>query len=206
MRIRTLWFTGFSLTVMSMALAGLYYWMPSLMQRRFGLGEAAAGGISGLVSLVGVVGGTIVGARLGQRPRGSLGLAPWRVLVGGAGILLNGLLMAGALAMPGVAGFSLLVFLSAFFGAFAIPTLTACVADVIPARDRGVGFGVLQVAATAGMALGPLVVGVVSDVTDSLLTGMACLVPPILVAGVSALACRPWVERDAATVLSAARE
>jgi MFS family permease len=205
LRIRTLWFTGFSLTVMSMALAGLYYWMPSLMQRRFDLGEAAAGGISGLVSLVGVVGGTVVGSRLGQRPRGSLGLAPWRVLVGGAGILLNGMLMAGALAMPGVAAFSLLVFLSAFFGAFAIPTLTACVADVIPARDRGVGFGVLQVAATAGMALGPLVVGIVSDVTDSLLTGMACLVPLILVAGVSALACRPWVERDAAAVLTAAR-
>ena len=104
LRIRTLWFTGFSLTVMSMALAGLYYWMPSLMQRRFDLGEAAAGGISGLVSLVGVVGGTVVGSRLGQRPRGSLGLAPWRVLVGGAGILLNGVLMAGALAMPGVGG------------------------------------------------------------------------------------------------------
>ena len=205
LRIRTLWFTGFGLSVMSLALAGLYYWMPTLMQRRFDLGEAAAGGISGLVSLVGVVGGTVVGARLGQRPRGSLGLAPWRVVIGGTGILLNGLLMAGALAMPGAAAFSLLVFLSAFFGAFAIPTLTACVADVIPARDRGVGFGVLQLAATVGMAIGPLIVGIVSDVTDSLLTGMACLVPLILVAGVSALACRPWVERDAAAVLSAAR-
>jgi MFS family permease len=204
-RIRTLWFTGFSLTVSSLALTGLYYWMPSLMQRRFGVGEATAGGISGLVSLVGVVGGTVVGVRLGQRPRGGLGLAPWRVVVGGVGILLNGLLMAAALAMPGVGVFSLFVFLSAFFGSWAIPTLTACVADVIPASDRGVGFGVLQVAATVGMAVGPLVVGVVSDTSGSLLTGMACLVPLMLVAGVSSLACRPWVERDAAAVLSAAR-
>jgi MFS family permease len=114
--------------------------------------------------------------------------------------------MAAALAAPNAAGLSLLLFLSAFSGAFAIPTLTACVADVIPARDRGVAFGVLQVAATVGMAIGPLLVGIVSDTTDSLLTGMAWLVPLMLVGGVSALASRTCVERDADAVLTAARE
>jgi MFS family permease len=205
-RIPTLWYTGFSLTVMSLSLAGLYYWMPSLIQRRYELGEAAAGSIAGAVSLAGVVGGTLVGARLGRRARAGMGLAPWRVVVGGVGILLNGVLMAAALASASVTPFAVLLLLSAFFGALAIPTLTACVADVIPARDRGVGFGVLQVAATVGLALGPLLVGVVSDLSDSLLTGMAVLVPLILVAGLASLAARPFVQRDADAVLAAARE
>jgi MFS family permease len=204
-RIRTLWYTGFSLTIMSLALAGLYYWMPSLMQRRFELGDAAAGSIAGAVSLLGVVGGTLVGARLGQRARGGMALAAWRVVVGGVGILLMGLLMAGALAASSVGVFSGLLLMSAFFGAFAIPTLTACVADVIPARDRGVGFGVLQVAATVGMAAGPLLVGVVSDSTGSLLTGMAWLVPLMLVGGIASLAARAFVVGDADAVLEAAR-
>jgi MFS family permease len=158
------------------------------------------------VSLAGVVGGTLVGARLGRRARAGMGLAPWRVVVGGVGILLNGVLMAAALASASVTPFAVLLLLSAFFGALAIPTLTACVADVIPARDRGVGFGVLQVAATVGLALGPLLVGVVSDLSDSLLTGMAVLVPLILVAGLASLAARPFVQRDADAVLAAARE
>jgi hypothetical protein len=51
-----------------------------------------------------------------------------------------------------------------------------------------------------------LIVGVVSDLSDSLLTGMAVLVPLILVAGLASLAARPFVQRDADAVLAAARE
>ena len=204
-RIPTLWYTGFSLTIMSLALAGLYYWLPTFVQRRWELGEGAAGSITGAVSLVGVVGGTLAGARLGRQPRAGMALAPWRVVVGGTGLLLMGLLTAPALAAPSVTVFAVLLLASAFFGALSIPTLTACVADVIPARDRGVGFAVLQVAATVGLAAGPLLVGVVSDATGSLLAGMAWLVPLMLVGGVASLAARTLVERDADAVLAAAR-
>jgi MFS family permease len=204
-RIPTLWYTGFSLTVMSLALAGLYYWLPTLVQRRWDLGEAAAGSISGAVSLLGVVGGTLVGARLGRQPRLGMALAPWRVVVGGTGLLLMGLLTAPALASPSVTAFALLLLASSFFGALSIPTLTACVADVIPAGDRGVGFAVLQVAGTVGLAAGPLLVGVISDATGSLLAGMVWLVPLMLVGGVASLAARPLVTRDADAVLTAAR-
>jgi MFS family permease len=204
-RIPTLWYTGFSLTIMSLALAGLYYWLPTFVQRRWELGEGAAGSITGAVSLVGVVGGTLAGARLGRQPRAGMALAPWRVVVGGTGLLLMGLLTAPALASPSVAGFAVLLLVSSFFGALSIPTLTACVADVIPARDRGVGFAVLQVAATVGLAAGPLLVGVVSDATGSLLAGLAWLVPLMLVGGVASLAARTLVARDADAVLAAAR-
>jgi MFS family permease len=204
-RIPTLWYTGFSLTVMSLALAGLYYWLPTLAQRRWDLGEGAAGAIAGAVSLVGVVGGTLAGARLGRAPRLGMALAPWRVVVGGTGLLLMGLLTAPALASPSVGVFAVLLLASAFFGALSIPTLTACVADVIPASDRGVGFAVLQVTATLGLAAGPLMVGIVSDTSDSLLTGMLWLVPLMLVGGVASLAARTLVARDADAVLAAAR-
>jgi MFS-type transporter involved in bile tolerance (Atg22 family) len=157
------------------------------------------------VSLVGVVGGTVAGSRLGSRPRGGTTLARWRVLVGGTGLLLNAGFMAAALATPVAGGLALLLLLSAFSGALAIPTLTACVADVIPAADRGCGFGVLQVGATTGAALGPLAVGVISDATGSLLTGMVWLVPLLVLGGVTALASHTRVDRDAAAVLVAAR-
>ncbi|MGB6050105.1 MAG: MFS transporter, partial [Rhodococcus sp. (in: high G+C Gram-positive bacteria)] len=180
LRIRTLWYTGAALTVMSISIGGLTFWIPSLLQREFGLSEAAAATLGGGLTLLGIVLGTLVAARVTRRAVVGT-LARWRVLLGGIGILVGSIFMTGALTVETTVVFVALLTLFAFFSAFALPTLTACVADVVPARDRGLGFGLLQIAATVGGAVGPLLVGVVSEAAGSLKTGMVPLLPLLVV-------------------------
>ncbi|MBY6367844.1 MFS transporter [Rhodococcus corynebacterioides] len=198
--IRTLWGTGAALTVMSLAVGGLTFWVPSLLQRRFGLGDGAAATAGGGLTLVGIVAGTLVGSALTRRPL-AFSSAQWRVVVGGVGILAGAAAMSAALAVDGAVGFCLLLTLFAFFAAWALPTLTSCVADVLPARDRGLGYGALQIGATAGGAVGPLLVGAVSDASGSLTVGMVPLLPLLVVGGVLALCAYPFVAPDAQRVL-----
>lgn len=201
--IRTLWGTGAALTVMSLAVGGLTFWAPSLLQRRFGLGDGAAAAAGGGLTLIGVVAGTLVGAALTRR---SLAPTPaqWRVVVGGVGILGGTVAMTAALAVEGVLAFCVLLTLFAFLAAWALPTLTSCVADVLPAQDRGLGYGALQIGATVGGAIGPLLVGAVSDAADSLTVGMVPLLPLLVIGGVLALCAYPFVAPDAQRVLDAA--
>ena len=201
--IRTLWGTGAALTVMSLAVGGLTFWAPSLLQRRYGLGDGAAAAAGGGLTLIGVVAGTLVGAALTRR---SLAPTPaqWRVVVGGVGILGGTAAMTAALAVEGVLAFCVLLTLFAFLAAWALPTLTSCVADVLPAQDRGLGYGALQIGATVGGAIGPLLVGAVSEAADSLTVGMVPLLPLLVMGGVLALCAYPFVAPDAQRVLDAA--
>ena len=203
LRIRTLWYTGAALTVMSISIGGLTFWIPSLLQREFGLSEAAAATLGGGLTLLGIVLGTLVAARVTRRAVVGT-LARWRVLLGGIGILVGSIFMTGALTVETTVVFVALLTLFAFFSAFALPTLTACVADVVPARDRGLGFGLLQIAATVGGAVGPLLVGVVSEAAGSLKTGMVPLLPLLVVGGIRALRAYSHVDHDSQRVLVAA--
>ncbi|MGU3431938.1 MFS transporter [Actinomycetes bacterium M1A6_2h] len=201
-RIRTLWFTGAALTVMSLSIGGLTFWLPSLLVRRFGMSESAAATSGGGLTLVGIVAGTLVASLLTRRALVGT-LAQWRVLLGGGGILVGSGVMVGALAAGEQIPFVVALVVFAFFSAFAIPTLTACVADVLTARDRGFGFGLLQIVATVGGAIGPLLVGVVSDRADSLTVGMAPLLPLLTIGGIAALCAYRYVEPDARRVSAA---
>ncbi|MCC8928812.1 MFS transporter [Rhodococcus sp. I2R] len=203
LRIRTLWYTGAALTVMSISIGGLTFWIPSLLQREFGLSEAAAATLGGGLTLLGIVLGTLVAARVTRRAVVGT-LARWRVLLGGIGILVGSIFMTGALTVETTVVFVALLTLFAFFSVFALPTLTACVADVVPARDRGLGFGLLQIAATVGGAVGPLLVGVVSEAAGSLKTGMVPLLPLLVVGGILALRAYSHVDHDSQRVLVAA--
>lgn len=203
--IRTLWFTGAALTVMSLSIGGLTFWLPSLLQRRYGLSESAAATAGGGMTLLGIVVGTLVAAIATRRALVGTNLAQWRVLLGGSGILLGSVFISIALGTDSAAAFIVLLTVFAFFSAFALPTLTACVADVVPARDRGLGFGMLQIAATVGGAIGPLLVGAVSDATNSLTTGVVPLLPLLAVGGVLALMAYRSVEHESQRVLSGAR-
>lgn len=112
--------------------------------------------------------------------------------------------MTAALAVEGVLAFCVLLTLFAFLAAWALPTLTSCVADVLPAQDRGLGYGALQIGATVGGAIGPLLVGAVSEAADSLTVGMVPLLPLLVMGGVLALCAYPFVAPDAQRVLDAA--
>jgi MFS family permease len=202
-RIPTLHLVCLGLTALSFGLGGIFYWLPSLLQRSFALGEARAGTVAGAIGLVGVVGGTLAGGWLGNRWHVSR--TSGRLLAGGGGLVVGTLGLLVTLRASSLALFALLLAASFFAMSIAIPNLMASLADVVVATSRGVGFAVLSFLVTLGSAFGPLLVGAISDVTGSLLVGMYALTVPMLLGGVLVLRARRHFERDAGRVLADAR-
>ncbi|WP_090945875.1 MFS transporter [Nonomuraea jiangxiensis] len=201
--IRTLVLVGLGIMILTFGLGGVYYWLPSLMVRVFGMETGVASSISGGITIVGVLAGTVVGTYLGKRMHGRV--KGGRLLVGGAGITIGSALLGVALLMSSTVALVILILLAVTISSTAIPTCTACVADVVTATSRGVGFAVLQVLLTIGVAFGPLVVGMTSDATGSLLLAMYALIVPMVLGGLVVLAARGSYEREAARVLDDAR-
>ncbi|MGS2644932.1 MFS transporter [Streptosporangium sp. LJ11] len=201
--IRTLLAVSIGLMLLSLGLAGIFYWLPSLLVRNFGIGPAAAGSLGGLMTIVGVVSGTLIGSWLGRRWHGTR--KGGRLLAGGGGITAGSLVLAVALTMDSLAAFCVVVTASSVLTSMAIPNMTASLADVIGAASRGLGFAVLQVLITAGAAFGPLVVGIASDGTGSLISAMYVLIVPMVIGGLLTLSARGFFESDARRVLEDAR-
>ncbi|MEV4065383.1 MFS transporter [Nonomuraea dietziae] len=204
LKIPTLTMVCVGLMVLTLGLAGIAFWMPSLMVRGYGVSPGAAASLAGLISVAGVVGGTLIGAWLGRRMHATR--KGGRLLVGGTGITLGSLTQAAAISMDSLTMLVLLLLASSLLSAMAIPNMTASLADVVGADSRGLAFAVLQLFIAAGAAFGPLVVGISSDSSGSLVTAMYILVVPMVLGGLLCLAARGFFERDAQRVLDAARE
>ncbi|GAA2401267.1 MFS transporter [Nonomuraea africana] len=203
LRIPTLLIVCIGLALLTLGLAGIFFWMPTLMVRTFGVGTGVAGSVSGLITITGPVLGTLIGSRLGSKWHGTI--KGGRLLAGGGGITAGSAVLAGALAMDSMLWLSVLTLVASTLMSIAIPNMTACLADVVGAHARGLGFAVLQLLTTFGGAFGSLIVGRISDSSGSLTTGMYALIPPMVVGGVITLLARGFFERDAARVLEQAR-
>ena len=201
--IPTLVFVCVGLSFLTLGLAGIFFWLPTLMVRGFGTGVGTAGSLSGLITLAGTLTGTLIGSWLGRKWHGTR--KGGRLLAGGGGITAGSLVLAGALAMDSLGALTALVLVACALMSIAIPNMTACLADVVPAAARGLGFAVLQLLITAGGAFGSLIVGIASDRFGSLLSGMYVLVIPMVIGGLLTLGARASFERDARKVLEAAR-
>ncbi|KAB2349134.1 MFS transporter [Actinomadura rudentiformis] len=190
------------LSLLTLGMAGIFYWLPTLMVRTFGVGTGTAGSLSGIITVTGALTGTLAGSWLGRKWHGTR--KGGRLLAGGSGITAGSLVLAGALSMESIGALTALVLLSCSLIAIATPNLTACLADVVPAASRGLGFAVLQLLITGGGALGSLVVGIASDRLGSLLAGMYILVIPMVAGGLLTLKARASFERDAHKVMEQA--
>jgi predicted MFS family arabinose efflux permease len=199
LRIPTLVTVAFSLMALSFGLFGSFYWMPSLIHRSYGVDEGGAAAVAGATTAIGVLIGTACGAWLGRRWYQAR-KAAW-LLIGGGGITVGTVVLAAGLATNALLPLAVSLVLATAFMAMATPTLTAAIAAVVGAASRGVGFAAVQVLAAVGTALGPLVIGVVSDWTGSLKLGMAILLAPMLAGGLVTLAARRFFDRDVARAL-----
>ncbi|TXK39029.1 MFS transporter [Nonomuraea sp. C10] len=202
-RIPTLIFVCVGLGLLTLGLAGVFYWMTTLMVRSFGVETDVAGSLSGLITVAGTLSGTLIGSWLGRKWHGTR--KGGRLLAGGGGITIGALILALALSMDSLAWLTVLTVLASTSMSIAIPNMTACLADVVPASARGLGFAVLQLLMAGFGAFGSLIVGIVSERTGSLLTGMYALVPVMVIGGLLTLGARASFERDARKVLDAAR-
>ncbi|MQA94695.1 MAG: MFS transporter [Streptosporangiales bacterium] len=204
LRVPTLVLVGFSIGLLTIGVAGVFFWLPSLIVRRFGEDAGTAATISGLITLVGVIAGTAIGSyfapRVHSRFKGGM------LVLAGAGITVGASLLFVVLRMPSLLAYGVLLVISVAIMSISIPTATAALADTVPADSRGLGFALLQFLLTGGTALGPLTVGVLSDLTGSLLTGISLTVSPLVIGGLFTLVLgRRFYDRDAARVLEAAR-
>ncbi|MDA0635450.1 MFS transporter [Nonomuraea sp. MCN248] len=204
--VRTLVIVTVGLATLGMGVAGLFYWMPTLIGRTFALTPGQAGALGGLVTVLGVVTGTLAGAWLGRRAH--ITLKGGRVLVGGCGVVAGAVVMATALlaAPRALVPFTLLTAAAVILMSTATPNLTASLADVIGASSRGIAFALAQLVGGSAVAVGPLIVGIVSDRTGSLTTALLLMTLPVLAGGLLTLTARGPYERDAARVLASARE
>lgn len=196
LRIPTLRTVVTGLSILFFGLGGLFYWMPSYYDRFFGLGEAEAAAVAGGTGLVGIVAGIVTGSRLGDSDRGLC--EGRRIVIGGAGLLLGTLALAGAVTVPVLVPQALCFTLANFGFAAALANLTAANADVVPAERRGLGFAVLQLLVTLGGSLGPWLIGLASDATGSLRTAFLAVLLPLLVGSLVVLRGRGSYDADAA--------
>ncbi|MER5997845.1 MFS transporter [Nonomuraea angiospora] len=197
--IPTLVFVCAGLSLLTLGLSGIFYWLPALMVRSLGVGTGTAGSLVGLIPVAGTLTGTLVGSWLGRKWHGIR--KGGRLLAGGSGLTAGSLVLPVALSMESAGAMAVLVLLACSLLAIAMPNLAACLADVVPATSRGLGFAVLQLLTTGGSAFGSLVVGIASDQFGSLRVGMYILVLPMIAGGLLTLRARTSFEHDARKVM-----
>lgn len=147
----------------------------------------------------GIVIGIILGSRIGDRGQGRK--PGHRIRTGWSFLLLGAIALTAAVTLPSLPVKLVAIALACVGFAGAIPNLTAASADVVPARRRGMGFALLQFLLTLGGALGPLLIGVVSDLTGSLAIAMLALLPPLFACLVVLRRTADYYEADAARAL-----
>jgi predicted MFS family arabinose efflux permease len=179
---------------------GLAYWLPSFWERQFDLSEGQAGGLTGVLGLTATVVGFWIGGVLGdrwhaERPNGRIELAAVTLVVGGALLAVSFAIGVLALQLP-------LMLCAAILIVTGLPSQTAAVADVLPAARRGIGYAVFTFLVAVSSALGPLVVGVVSDISGSLQTALIVMAVPCVPGGFVLARARRTYQADRVAITS----
>jgi MFS family permease len=193
-RNRTLVLLHAGIGALFLGLTGIFFWLPSSYQRLYGAGEATAGAYAATVTLIGVLGGTLLGGVIGDRWHGRR--KGWHVTVAATGLLTGSAVLMAAFAADPIALQLTLMSLGVALMSLAIPTLSAAVADVVDALDRGLAFAGLQLVGTLGGVAGPLLIGISADATGSLRTAMQLLVIPIAAGSLVLLRARWTYDAD----------
>jgi len=178
MHIPTFRSLAVGVTVSFLGFNGIAFWLPTFFQRDHDLSEATAGAITALVAVGAGLVGTWLGGSLGDRrearqPGGRIELTFVTQLVGA-------IFLAVGFAVPSLPLMILAVLIGAALFSIGFPNLAAATADILPAHRRGTGFAMFAFLLTLGSALGPLVVGAVSEASGSLTVAIVVAVLPAL--------------------------
>jgi MFS family permease len=195
LRIPTIRLLYIGLTVTFVGLNSIAFWLPSFLERTYGLGEGAAAGITGGVGLAAALGGSVVGGVVGDR-RAAVARA-MRVTLVSTSLFVGALGVIVALALPVLVLQMVLALGAAFCILVSVPNFAAATAEVLPARRRGTGFAVFTFVLVAGSALGPLLVGALSDATGSLRLALIAAAVPAVPGSLMVARARHTIDADA---------
>lgn len=179
LRIPTLRASIIAETLLYFVIGAFGIWLPTFLQRRFGMGVAGAAVFAGGVLVVGALIGTLAGGWIGDRlsardPGGNL-------LVCIAGFAGGGIFVIAALTAP-----SLAVFVPAFLlGSIALylyngPMTALRQNIVLPGLRASAIMAGLFIAHLLGDAISPTVVGLLSDGLGSLRLALLIVSPTLL--------------------------
>ena len=202
-RKRSFWLLSFGASASSMMGYGIAFWIPSLMQRSFGLDLVATSQFYGAILLLGgvagVVGGGWLGDRLGGRDRAAYAMLPAIAFVIAVPLFAGGLLASSV-----TAAFLFFLLPQALAYVWLGPVLSS-VQHLVPAAMRATASAsFLLINNLIGLGLGSFVLGALSDLMTARFGGealryamLAALPLYLLAALLMALAARPlrkdWV-------------
>lgn len=196
LRIPTVRMLYIGLTVAFLGFNGLAFWLPTFFERTHDVSEGTAGAVAAVAALIAGIGGSIVGGTLGDRlgvrgPNRRVGLVAASLLSGGTVLIV-------AIAIPSFPPQIIGITIAAFLLSASFPNFAASVADVLPGASRGTGFALFTFLLTLGSALGPLIVGGVSDATGSLGVALVVSAVPSLPGALVVLRARSTIADDIA--------
>lgn len=179
LRIPSVRYLYIGLTVAFLGFTGIAFWLPTFLERTHDISEGAASAVTAGTALFAGIVGSLLGGNLGDRwvERGG---AAKRIELVTIGLLAGSVVLIGAIALPTFALQVIGIAAAAFLFTLSFPNFAAAAADVLPGAVRGTGFAVFTFLLTLGSAIGPLVVGAVSDATGSLGVALAISVIPAI--------------------------
>jgi MFS transporter, Spinster family, sphingosine-1-phosphate transporter len=179
------WWTTSGYTLMTFSIGGLAFWLPSFLVNERGISLDRAGFLSGAVTALAGLSGTIAGGWLGDRmdrrmPGGGLRLS-------GVGLLLAAPLMVLAVRVSAQAPMFAIIFMAQFLIFLNSGPINAAIVNGVPPAFRAfaMGLNVLFIH-MLGDALSPTVIGKLADVS-SLALAIQVNAIPVLLGGLALL-------------------
>lgn len=203
--IRTMRFILVGVSTLLFTVAGVGYWLAVYHDRYSGLTEKEAAGLAAVVlGSAGII-GTLWGGRITDRV---YGVSPaGRITLVSNSILICAGAFAVSFAMPVLPVRFLLQWLGVLSIACAFPGLRASMMDVTPVQARGVSSSAFALTSTLfGTALAPPFVGLLSDVTGSLVGAFYLVMPPVVIGSLILRRAKDTIVEDAAAILTTMAE
>ncbi|KKM11475.1 hypothetical protein SY88_08660 [Clostridiales bacterium PH28_bin88] len=160
---RAVWIRFWGEMGTAVAVGMMFPFLTIYLYDRLETSRTVVGLVVGLSPMAGAIGSMVAGGladRWGRRPVMILSSA------------MEGLLTLGFIWAHSVWSFALITAIQAFFGAFYHPAANAMVADVTPEEKRAQAYGLMRIAANAGVAVGPLLGAVVFMWSPQLVFGI----------------------------------
>jgi MFS family permease len=203
--IRTMRYILVGVSALLFTVTGIGYWLAVYHERYSGMTLKEATAFSALVLAVGGGIGTLLGGWFSDR---SYMRSPGqRIVVVVWSAFACGVLFMISFAVGNVALRLAIQFVGVLAAAGAVPGIRASMLDVVPAENRGVGTSAFALAtAVFGTALAPPLVGVLSDLTGSLVTAFYIVFPPSLGGLLFLLRARHTIAEDVQAIVTAVME
>lgn len=179
--IRTMRYILIGVSALLFTVTGVATWLPFYYERYADMSISEATAVTGGVLGVGGIIGTFFGGWLADRFLAERGPATRiHITVVGGGLAMVLFMISFSTPLLGLQ--ILMQFVGMIAGAAAFPGLRAAMLDVVPAQSRGVGASAFALCSVVlGTALAPPLVGLISDLTGSLVTAFYVTFPPVLV-------------------------